>query len=250
VAEASGPADPPLDLSHLAADEVPLALADRHRSMAVGDRLHALLPDGGGPNWATDQVHGAGFDLVSAAHGPPGAPIGVVATRARTLPDYVGAAMVLLVCGLNPSLYAADAGVGFARPGNRFWPAMLAAGVATVDRDPRHLLVHHRVGMTDLVKRATPRADALSADEYRAGIARLGRRCAALRPAAVCVVGFDGWRRVVDRRAVAGWQPTGVGGSPVYLMPNPSGLNAHTTLAGFVDHLRAACRAASGGACS
>ena len=59
------------------------------------------------------------------------------ATRARSLPDTVGPGMRLLVCGLNPSVYSADAGIGFARPGNRFWPAAIAAGIVTVDRDPR-----------------------------------------------------------------------------------------------------------------
>ena len=65
--------------------------------------------------------------------------------------------MRLLVCGLNPSIYSADAGVGYARPGNRFWPAAIAAGLVTEDRDPRHALSHHGVGITDLVKRATGR---------------------------------------------------------------------------------------------
>ena len=148
--------------------------------------------------------------------------------------------MRLLVCGLNPSLYAADAGVGFARPGNRFWPAMLAAGLATVDRSPDHLLRDHGIGMTDLVKRATVAADELSAAEYRAGLARVERLAAWLRPAAVCFVGLAGWRAAVDRRAVPGTQPGGLAGVPVYLMPSTSGLNAAYPLASLVDDLRAA----------
>ena len=91
--------------------------------------------------------------------------------------------MRLLVCGLNPSVRAADAGVGLVTPGNRFWPAALAAGLVTRDRDPRHALLAHGVGMTDLVKRATPRAAELTRDEYRAGVERLGRLCAWLRHA-------------------------------------------------------------------
>ncbi len=249
---------PAVDLTGVAGPDIPLALADLQRPMAVGDRVRLALtaPAAANPwTWAHDQVHGGGFEVVSGAHGAPGAPVEVVAVRARTLPDYVGPGMRLLVCGLNPSVFAADAGVGFARPGNRFWPALLAAGLTDVDRDPRHLLVHHGIGMTDLVKRTTRRADAISPDEYRAGVARLSRRAAGLQPAAVCVVGFDGWRRVVDRRAVAGWQPGRLGRRPVYLMPNPSGLNAHTNLAGFVAHLRAAtaglpCSTAAPDACS
>ncbi len=90
--------------------------------------------------------------------------------------------MRLLVCGLNPSVYSADAGRGFARPGNRYWPAALAAGIVSRDRDTRHALLHHGVGMTDLVKRATPRADELTIDEYRDGVERVapaGRLAAA-----------------------------------------------------------------------
>ncbi len=94
--------------------------------------------------------------------------------RSRSLPDTVGPGMRLLVCGLNPSEYAADAGVGFARPGNRFWPAAIAAGLVVDDRDPMAAL-ERGVGMTDLVKRATPRAAELRNEEYRAGLARVTR---------------------------------------------------------------------------
>jgi TDG/mug DNA glycosylase family protein len=148
--------------------------------------------------------------------------------------------MRLLVCGLNPSLYAADAGVGFARPGNRFWPAALAAGLVTRDRDPGHALRVHGVGFTDAVKRATVGADELPATELRAGMARVERLCAWLRPGALCVLGLAGWRAAVDRRAVAGPQQQRLGGVPVYVMPNPSGRNAHTTPAALMDHLRRA----------
>src|SRR5690606_34333915 len=112
----------------------------------------------------------------------------VQATRARSLPDIVARDMRLLVCGLNPSPAAADAGVGFFRAGNRFWPAALASGLVTRDRDPCHALTVHAVGMTDLVKRTTARADELSATEFHAGVGRVERLCAWLRPAAVCMV--------------------------------------------------------------
>ena len=93
--------------------------------------------------------------------------------------------------------------------------------------------------MTDLVKRATPRAAELTRDEYRVGLARLDRLCAWLRPAAVCFVGLAGWRAAVDRHAQPGWQRRGVGGCPAYVLPSTSGLNAVTPLARLVDHLRA-----------
>ena len=158
----------------------------------------------------------------------------------RPLPDHVGPGMRLLVCGLNPSLHAVEAGVGFVSPSNRFWPAAIAAGLVTRDRDPRHALEAHGIGMTDLVARATPRASALTAEEYRAGFARLERLCRRLRPGAVAFVGLAGWRAAVDPHAVAGPQARRVGGRPAYLLPSTSGLNAATPLAALVDHLRAA----------
>ena len=85
--------------------------------------------------------------------------------------------------------------------------------------------------MTDLVKRATPRAAELTRDEYREGFARVERLCAWLQPAAVCFVGLAGWRAAADRHAQPGWQSE-VGGRPVYVMPSTSGLNAATPLAG------------------
>ena len=87
----------------------------------------------------------------------------------------MGPSLRVLVVGLNPSVYAAERGVGFARPGNRFWPAAIAAGLVTSDRDP-WAAFDAGVGFTDLVKRATPRADELSAAEYRAGAERVRDR--------------------------------------------------------------------------
>ena len=188
-----------------------------------------------------DVVVGAGFDVVSVS---PGADrvVRLGARRARTLPDTVGPGMRLVVCGLNPSIYAADAGVAFARPANRFWPAARAAGLASVDRDPLAALREHGVGLTDLVKRATVGAGEITTAEYRHGLARVARLCAWLRPAVVCFVGLAGWRAVVDRTARAGPQPAGLGDVPVYLMPSTSGRNAHTSLDELASHLRDAIR--------
>jgi TDG/mug DNA glycosylase family protein len=101
-------------------------------------------------------------------------------------------------------------------------------------------LADHGIGMTDLVKRATARAAELAVDEYAAGLGRVDRLAAWLTPAVVCVIGLDGWRKVVDRKSGAGWHARGVGGQPVYVMPNPSGLNAHVNVAGLAVHLRTA----------
>jgi double-stranded uracil-DNA glycosylase len=189
-----------------------------------------------------DVVIGAGFEVVhwersETSHWPI---LSFGIRRLRSLPDFVGPRMRLLVCGLNPSLHSADMGVGFGRGGNRFWPAALAAGLVTADRDPRHALSEHGIGMTDLVKRATPRAAELTNDEYRDGLDRLDRLCAWLEPEAVCMVGLSGWRAAADRHAVAGWQKRRLGPSPVYVMPSTSGLNAHSQLPDLTEHLRAA----------
>ena len=193
-------------------------------------------------------VAGAGFSVIDRVERPESDRVnfvGLTLRRERTLADTVGPGMRLLLVGLNPSEYAADVGVGFARPGNRAWPALLASGLATVDRDPMALLHGGRVGMSDLVKRATPRADQLQRDEFTSGLERLDRLCEWLQPGAVCVLGVTGWRQATgDRRATLGPQERALGGRPVYVGPNPSGLNAHTDVDDLVDHLRAALQLA------
>jgi TDG/mug DNA glycosylase family protein len=245
---------------HLPRTLVPLALADLHRSLRVdalvelivfgGDVEHDELPGDRFPGrrfslWPAELlravVEGSGFDLLQLTE-VAGKRIGettlrVRMRRRRTLPDYVAGEMRLLLVGLNPSLYAADRGVGFARPGNRFWPAALAAGIVTRDRDPIHALTQHGIGMTDLAKRATARADELDDAEYRAGFERLARTVAWLRPRAVCVIGLTGWRVVTNRAASAGLQAESIEEVPVYVMPNTSGLNAHASLRDLTDHL-------------
>lgn len=148
--------------------------------------------------------------------------------------------MRLLICGLNPSPSSADTGIPFARPGNRFWPALLAAGLTNVDRDPSHLLKNQRIGMTDIVKRTTRRADELDRSEFEDGVARLDRTIGWLKPTSVCFVGLAGWRAAIDKRATSGWQSRELGGRPVYLMPSTSGLNASSQLDDLTDHLRRA----------
>jgi TDG/mug DNA glycosylase family protein len=223
-------------------EQLPMKLAHLHRDMAVGSPLvlHVDCGDCDAERVARlrDLVGGAGFDVDELQVDEQG--IRVRARRARTLPDTVGPGMRLLVCGLNPSVYAADFGVGYARPGNRFWPAARAAGIIERDRDPVDALVHHGIGMTDLVKRATTGASALSAAEYRDGAARVERLAHWLRPGAVCFVGLAGWRAAVDRNAAPGEQVAGFGGVPAYVMPSTSGANAHARLDDLADHLRAA----------
>jgi TDG/mug DNA glycosylase family protein len=149
--------------------------------------------------------------------------------------------MRMLLVGLNPSLHAARTGVGFSGPSNRGWPALERAGLARVgDRSPERLLAEQRIGMTDLVKRATRGASELTKADYEDGVTRLQRLCEWLQPGSVCIVGLSGWRAAVDRHAKEGVQADLLGGRPVYLMPNPSGLNAHVTVEGLAEHLGSA----------
>jgi double-stranded uracil-DNA glycosylase len=220
----------------------PMALAHLHRDMAVGSPLALQVDrddcDAEQGARLRDLVVGAGFDIDELK--VEERCIRVRARRARTLADTVGPGMRLLVCGLNPSLYAADFGVGYARPGNRFWPAARAAGIVERDRDPVDALMRHGMGMTDLVKRATTGASELTPAEYRAGTTRVERLARWLRPGAVCFVGLAGWRAAVDRNAAPGEQAAGFGGVPAYVMPSTSGANAHARLDDLADHLRAA----------
>ncbi|HUR23968.1 MAG TPA: hypothetical protein VMZ73_08880, partial [Acidimicrobiales bacterium] len=105
-------------------------------------------------------------------------------------------------------------------------------------------VVHDRVGMTDMVKRATPNAAVLSREEYRAGADRVRRLVEWLQPGLVLFVGLAGWRAAVDRTAGAGLQPAPFAGVPAYVMPSTSGLNAHTSAAELAAHMVEAVAAA------
>lgn len=215
--------------ARLSAEELPLWLARLHQALPVDDRVRFTL-DGKLPVPLDLVLDGGGFGTDNGE-----------LVRLDSLPDVVGAGMKVLVCGLNPSPHAADSGVGFSRPGNRFWPAALDAGLVRADRDPQTALVRDCIGFTDLVKRPTKRADELGAAEFRAGLPRLQRLVDWLQPASLLMVGLGGWRAATaDTSATSGWQPTPLGRTPVYLMPNTSGLNAHETKQSLADHLRSA----------
>lgn len=245
---------------HVPRARLPLALARLHWALAVGApvTLSVVAGAGDGPwpgddfpgrtfaYWQPDELArvlvGAGFEVEDVA--VDGERVWASARRARTLPDTVTAGLRVLVCGLNPSVYAADAGYAFARPGNRFWPAAAASGLVSRPRDVLGCALHDRVGFTDLVKRATPASGALSAEEYRAGAERVRRLVEWLRPGLVLFVGLEGWRAAVDRAAVAGLQDQRFGGAPAYVMPSTSGRNASSRPADLATHMAAALAAA------
>ncbi|MEA2716882.1 MAG: hypothetical protein QOI99_1199, partial [Actinomycetota bacterium] len=213
----------------------------------VGPEEDGDLPGRFFARWQPDEVAavvaGAGFDVEHTS--VQGESVWVQARRARTLADTVGRGMSALVCGLNPSLVAADAGFGFAGPTNRFWRAAVESGLVTRPKDPLAALEVDGVGMTDLVKRATRAAAEVGRDEYLAGAERVRRLVAWLRPRLVLFVGLAGWRAAIDRRARPGLQDAPFAGVPAYVMPSTSGLNAATPYRALVDHMAAASVLAS-----
>ena len=187
--------------------------------------------------YARTLLQGAGFETLEL--GRDQFWLRIRARRSFTLPDFVRPDLRVLVCGLNPSLHSAESGIPFGRPGNRFWPAALAAGLTPCDRDPFAALAAG-TGFTDLAKRATRGADELARSEYESGLARVEALVREQRPRALCFVGLDGWRRCVDRRAQPGWIEAGFAGARAYLMPSTSGRNAGTSLAKLTEHLKRA----------
>jgi TDG/mug DNA glycosylase family protein len=165
----------------------------------------------------------------------------VAAARGRTVPDVVAPDLRVLFCGINPSLYSAAVGHHFARPGNRFWRALDGAGFTDRLLSPYEdrLLLDRGLGCTNLVGRATARADELTSEELRAGGERLGRLVRDLRPRWLAVLGVGAYRTTFQRPdAVAGPQPSGIGCARAWVLPNPSGLNAHYQLPDLVAAYR------------
>ncbi|HTG46981.1 MAG TPA: G/U mismatch-specific DNA glycosylase [Actinomycetota bacterium] len=155
------------------------------------------------------------------------------AARGRRVRDVLGPDLQVLFCGINPGLYSAAVGHHFARPGNRFWKALAAGGFTGRIWSPQEdgQLPTIGLGITNLVARATATADELDAEELRAGAARLRRTVARLRPAAVAVLGIGAYRTGFARPgAVVGRQDAELAGASLWVLPNPSGLNAHAQL--------------------
>ncbi len=226
-------------------DSGPTTAAQRRRGEAQrrypDDTLRGRLFTQHSPQRAHELLEGAGFTDIVVDSQTDKFWLTIRAVRGRTLPDLIGPRLRLLICGLNPSVYSADRGIPFARPGNRFWPAALAAGLVERERDPLHALARG-IGLTDIVKRATAGADELSAEEHAAGLRRVEKLVRLYKPRVICFVGLDGWRRVLDRRAQPGWVEGGFGGRPAYLMPSTSGRNARVPPDALAAHLQQAVR--------
>ncbi|MGQ4329375.1 G/U mismatch-specific DNA glycosylase [Streptomyces hayashii] len=150
------------------------------------------------------------------------------------MPDVVAGGLRVLFCGINPGLMTAATGHHFARPGNRFWPVLHLSGFTPRLLKPaeQRELLTYGLGITNVVARASARADELSAEEYREGGRLLARKVTALKPRWLAVVGVTAYRAAFDdRKAAVGPQERLVGDTRVWVLPNPSGLNAHWTTA-------------------
>jgi TDG/mug DNA glycosylase family protein len=160
----------------------------------------------------------------------------IAAARGKTVPDLIARGLKVLFVGINPSLYSAAVGHHFARPGNRFWPALHAAGFTDRRLHPSEgrLLLGNGYGITNIADPATATADELSDAELLAGAGRLARKVRRYRPAAVAFLGVTAYRTAFGRPgAKLGPQEDRLGESVVWVLPNPSGLNAHYQLAGL-----------------
>jgi TDG/mug DNA glycosylase family protein len=170
----------------------------------------------------------------AAPHKPT--PAEIAAARGRTVPDIIAPGLKLLFVGINPSLYSAAVGHHFARPGNRFWPALHAAGFTDrllLPSEGRRLL-ESGYGITNIADPATASANELSAADLVAGGRKLLRKNKQYRPRIVAFLGVTAYRTAFDRpKATVGRQSEHLGESTVWVLPNPSGLNAHYQLAGL-----------------
>ncbi len=163
------------------------------------------------------------------------------AAAGRTVPDILIPSLDVLFCGINPGLYSAAVGHHFARPGNRFWPALYAAGFTPRQLDPseERELLELRLGITNIVDRATRSADELTADELQWGGERLMRKVRRFHPRFIAVLGMGAFKKAFRfPRVELGRQKESFEGTVVWILPNPSGINAYYQMSELVRQLR------------
>lgn len=172
----------------------------------------------------------------------------VARSAGATIPDVLAPGLRVVFVGINPGLYSGAVGHHFARPGNRFWGALHGAGFTDRVLDPSEdaELPRYGLGITNLVARSTAAAAELTTEELRVGARTLAAKLAPLAPAFVAVLGLGAYRAAFERPTAAeGRQPERLAGSAMWLLPNPSGLNAHHQLPDLIERferLRAAAR--------
>lgn len=173
----------------------------------------------------------------------------VAAAVGRSIKDVIAPELDVLFCGINPSLYSGATGDHFARPGNRFWPVLHASGFTERLLHPSEKaeLLAHRLGVTNLVMRATVGAADLTDEDLHEGVKVLRRKVLKYRPRYLALLGVGAFRTAFQEpKASVGLQEAGIGGTKVWVLPNPSGLNAHyqlPVLAEMFGELRAAVAA-------
>ncbi|XXV17751.1 G/U mismatch-specific DNA glycosylase [Sorangium sp. So ce1182] len=153
----------------------------------------------------------------------------LLAAAGKTVPDVIAPDLRVLFCGINPGLYTAAVGHNFARPGNRFWPALHAGGFTDRVLSPSEErdLLKLGYGITNVVERATASADELSPEELAAGGVRLAAKVRRYRPRFLAVLGIGAYRSAFGRpQAAPGPQPETIDATRIWVLPNPSGLNA------------------------
>ncbi len=158
----------------------------------------------------------------------------IAAAAGGTVPDLLAPGLRVLFCGINPSLYSAAIGHHFGRPGNRFWPTLHAAGFTARQLSPfeEHELLEAGYGITNLVARATASADELSNDEIIRGARRVVAKVRRYQPTCIAFLGVTSYRTALGRPlAKIGRQEETLGRAAIWVLPNPSGLNAHYQLA-------------------
>ncbi len=162
----------------------------------------------------------------------------LAAFQGKTVPDVIAAGLDVIFCGINPSLSSAAERRHFATPGNRFWPSLHRGGFTPRQLAPgeNEELLSYGCGVTNLVRRATAAASELQDHEYSAGVARLRRKCLKYRPRCVAVLGIGAYRLGFgEPKATLGPQERTLGPTRLYVLPNPSGLNAHYTPAAMAE---------------
>jgi double-stranded uracil-DNA glycosylase len=157
----------------------------------------------------------------------------VAAAAGKKVPDVIAPGLRVLFCGINPGLYSGATGHHFSRPGNRFWPTLHRSGFTPHRIHPfdERELIDYGLGITNLVNRATARADEVSDDDLRAGRRRLEAKVRRHKPRWLALCGISAYRvAFAQKKAVVGPQEGTIGGARLWLLPNPSGLNAHYQL--------------------
>ncbi|MGW5382335.1 G/U mismatch-specific DNA glycosylase [Nocardia sp. NPDC003963] len=180
-------------------------------------------------------------------------PADLAAAAGKTIPDVLAPDLRVLFCGINPGLWSGATGHHFARPGNRFWPALFRSGFTPrlFRPDEQDDLPALGLGITNVVPRTTAKADELTKEELREGGRALVERVTRYRPRVLAVLGLGAYRTAFGRpRTTVGRQPEALGATEVWVLPNPSGLNAHYTLdalAAEFRNLRVEAERAAGG---